>query len=171
MSSYSNALEKIGFKKLHSDAKLPTKNEGDIGWDFYCVKDDYFKDGYKIPEEEMSFHVSATKKLFALYPGERYIFSTGLAPILPKKLNLLLWDRSGLSVNKGIHRLAGVIDSSYTGEIKVCLYNSSDYTYIVAEGDKIVQGILQWEVPAEVEWVKELGETERGNKGFGSTGK
>ena len=82
----------------------------------------------------------------------------------------MLWSRSGLSCNYEIETGAGCIDSSYRGEVKVHLYNHSDLPYTVNKGDKITQMLI---VPVKLgTWqkVNELSETERGEKGFGSTG-
>ena len=83
--------------------------------------------------------------------------------------------RSGLNFGKGIICPTGTIDSGYTGSIKVKLYNmwSSDYGQpcIVNKGDKIAQLIIQPIADTELVQVDRLEETERGNNGFGSTGR
>ena len=89
-------------KKLSPDAMLPTKaNVSDAGIDIY------------------------TNESYTLAPGERHMFTTGIACAIPDGYVALLWDRSGLG-SKGIHRFAGVIDSGYRGEWKVILYNSTN---------------------------------------------
>lgn len=153
-------METIKFKKLHKAAQLPTKKDGDIGWDCYVVHDD---DG--------NWAYNGDAWVFNLQPRKGRIFKTGLQVELPHGLNLLLWDRSGLSAVKHVHRLAGVIDSTYRGEIMIALYNLSDKVVTITEGDRIAQGVLQWEVPAVMEWTEELNTTNRGGNGFGSTGK
>ena len=76
-----------------------------------------------------------------------------------------------MGAKKLIHRLAGVIDSSYRGEWLICLTNLGDEEQIISPGDKIVQAIIQKEVEIEPKWVEELDETERGEGRFASTGK
>ena len=80
--------------------------------------------------------------------------------------------RSGLSVKHSIDIGAGVVDSDYRGEVKVCFINNSDSDYQIAHGDRIAQGILERiERFSSIDVVDELVETTRGEGGFGSTGK
>lgn len=143
----------VGCELIHPDARLPTKTDGNIGWDFYVVEDE-------------AFNVNS----YQLRPGERKLFHTGVKMQLPAGVHMLLWDRSGLSAKSGVHRLAGVIDSSYRGEVRVCLVNLGDKTVQVRSGDRIIQGILQEEVPAMFVETDSVDETLRGDQGFGSTG-
>lgn len=158
-------------KKSHPDAITPTKAHcTDAGWDLYAVED--------TPVNVFS----------------PTIVKTGIHLDIPKGWCGLIWDRSGLG-SKGVHRLAGVIDSGYHGEIKICLcyldIEDADYhdvsfseaieRYIIAnshqcvhkvkKGDKIAQ-ILFHPVPM-VEMIEEDFEeaSERGSKGFGSSGR
>jgi dUTP pyrophosphatase len=83
----------------------------------------------------------------------------------------LVWPRSGLSVKRGIDVLAGVIDSGYRGEVRVCLYNTSHDWLEVKEGDRIAQILFQ-EVPQfQLQEVDILQNSDRGEGGFGSSGK
>lgn len=138
----------IKYKRLQNDAIAPHKEEGNIGWDFHTT----------IGQE------------VCLYPGERFLFPTGIALEIPAGYAMLLWDRSGLSSKEGLHRLAGVIDSIYRGEVFVCLTNLGLEPIIIKPGQKIVQGIVQEEIPAKMIEAEDLSETSRGTKGFGSTG-
>lgn len=96
---------------------------------------------------------------------------TGLHVELPKGCYGKLESKSGLNIKNSIICLGGVIDEGYTGSIVVKLYNLSEKDYWFSVGDKIAQMvILQYVVP-ELQVVDELEETERGNNGFGSTGK
>lgn len=82
-----------------------------------------------------------------------------------------LKSKSGLNVNHGIVS-EGVIDVGYTGSIRVKLYNHSDSDYTFTAGDKITQlVILPCIIPERLELVNKLEETERGDNGFGSTGR
>lgn len=134
-------------KKLVANAIVPTKdNRADAGIDIY------------------------TNEAYTLTPGEVHMFSTGIAVEFPPGYVALLWDRSGLG-SKGIHRLAGVIDSGYRGEWKVVLLNTTKKRFPIAKGDKIVQCILQKFEPTKIVEVKTLKESQRGAKGFGSSGR
>lgn len=103
-------------------------------------------------------------------PGERKLFSTGIKLAIPEGHVGLIWDRSGLAARNGIHVLAGVVDSSYRGEIGVVLKNLGDEIFKVEKNMKIAQMLIQPVVSAKLEEVEELDKTERGEKGFGSTG-
>jgi dUTP pyrophosphatase len=149
-------------KKLHPDAKLPTKAEGDIGWDLYCIEDDGFCHHYD------KLHGSGY--CYVLEPGESHLFHTGIATAIPKDYAALLWDRGSMGAVKEIHRFAGVIDSSYRGEWLVRLRNFDDHPHRIFPSDKIVQFIVQKEIRVTPCWVNELDDTERGEGRFGSTG-
>jgi F-type H+-transporting ATPase subunit alpha len=80
--------------------------------------------------------------------------------------------RSGLAVKSGINVLAGVIDSDYRGEIMVVLHNTDQHhSYHYAKGDRIAQLIIETCYHLDIEYVDSLEPTERGQDGFGSTGK
>lgn len=104
-----------------------------------------------------------------IYPNGRTLIGTGLYVSFPEGYMLKLQERSGLG-SKGIKLSGGVIDSNYRGEIKVALVNLSDEVFVVEHGDRIAQACLV-EVP-KIVWdeVDALEETERGDKGFNSTG-
>lgn len=133
---------------LNSNGKIPTKtNSNDAGFDLYSSIDTI------------------------IAPKQRKTVSTGIAIQMPDNFAGLIWPRSGLSVKQGIDVLAGVVDSGYRGEIMVCLYNTSDNSVIINTGDRIAQIIFQ-EVPRVIMEVHEsLGSSQRGDNGFGSSGK
>ena len=90
---------------------------------------------------------------------------------LPKHTAGLLVSKSGLNVAFGITS-TGLIDEGYTGEIVVKLYNHSDTSHYVARGDKVSQLVVIPVLYEDVEIVDDLdGGTERGDNGFGSTGR
>ena len=98
------------------------------------------------------------------------VIDTGVHVDLPIGTVGFLKSKSGLNVNHDITS-DGVIDVGYTGSIKVKLYNHGIIPYQVLRGDKITQlVVVECHFPA-VEIVEELDGTERGNKGFGSTGR
>ena len=96
---------------------------------------------------------------------------TGVHVELPQNTVGLLKSRSSLNIKHGIQSGEGVIDVGYTGSISVKLYNHSNRGYIVEKGDKISQLVILPILAPELELVDELGETERGTGGFGSTGR
>lgn len=98
------------------------------------------------------------------------VIDTGVHVDLPIGTVGFLKSKSGLNVNHDITS-DGVIDVGYTGSIKVKLYNHGITPYQVLRGDKITQlVVVECHFP-DVEIVEELDDTERGNKGFGSTGR
>ena len=98
------------------------------------------------------------------------IIDTGVHVAIPQGYVGFLKSKSGLNVKHGLTG-EGVIDADYTGSIVVKLYNNSWKRYKFKRGDKIIQlVILPVETP-ELQFVNELAETERGNNGFGSSGR
>jgi dUTP pyrophosphatase len=106
-------------------------------------------------------------------PGERASVPTGIAVEIPAGQAGLVLPRSGLAARHGIALVnaPGLIDPGYRGEIRVLLLNTDrDETFRVSAGDRIAQLVLvRIETPPVVE-VDELGESERGTGGFGSSG-
>lgn len=96
---------------------------------------------------------------------------TGVHVAIPDGMYGKLESKSGLNVRHGIVCLGGIIDSSYNGSIVVKLYNMTDEDYSFDRGDKIVQIIFQKMERPIFNVVDHLKETERGDKGFGSSGK
>ena len=108
-----------------------------------------------------------------LQPGERIAVDTGLYLELPQNTEAQIRPRSGLALKKGITVLnsPGTIDSDYRGEIKVILINLSNVAFEINSGDRIAQLVLG--LTEKISWqnIKQLKTTERGDGGFGSTGK
>jgi dUTP pyrophosphatase len=103
-------------------------------------------------------------------PNDSVVVDTGVHIELPPNTVGMLKSKSGLNVKHGITS-EGVIDVGYTGSIAVKLYNHSDKPYEVKAGDKISQLVIMPILTPSFELVDELEETERGNGGFGSTGR
>ena len=98
------------------------------------------------------------------------VFDTGVHVEIPVGYVGFLKSKRGLNVNRGITS-EGVIDAGYTGSIIVKLYNHTDEAYMVHRGDKISQLVILPILSDQLEAVDSLNETERGNNGFGSTGR
>lgn len=133
--------------KLDSHGIKPTRaHDTDAGLDLYCTTD-------------------------AIIPArESLIVKTGVHIQLPHNTVGLIKSKSGLNVKNGIVS-EGVIDEGYSGEIIVKLYNNSPYDYVVKRKDKIAQLLI---VPCfyfYVELVDHIESGERGENGFGSTGR
>jgi dUTP pyrophosphatase len=107
---------------------------------------------------------------FILAKGQVEAIPTGIKVAIPEGYVGLIWDKSGVSL-KGVHRLAGVIDSGYRGEVKVVMANLSDKTFAIEKGMKIAQMLVQPIAIVSVVEAEDLDDTSRGEGGFGSTGK
>lgn len=109
----------------------------------------------------------------SINPMERILVPTGLFIEIPGGFEAQIRPRSGLAVKQGITCLntPGTIDADYRGEIKIILINLSTEIQVINPGDRIAQMVIQ--KVEKVEWisVNELQETERGEGGFGHTGK
>lgn len=139
---------KIKFKKLDPGVEIAGyMHEFDAGFDLRSIEDK------------------------TLSPQERYLFKTGLALEIPKGYVGLVWDRSGLALKHGLTCLAGVVDAGYRGEIGVVLLNTSNEEFKVEKGDRIAQILFQPILQVELEEVDRLNETERGEGGFGGSGR
>jgi len=105
-------------------------------------------------------------------PGKSVVIPTGLALSIPKGYEVQIRPRSGLAAKKNISVLntPGTIDADYRGEIKVILVNLGKDSFEVENGLRIAQMVVCPVVQAQLEEINDLGETERGDGGFGSTG-
>ncbi|MEX0592994.1 MAG: dUTP diphosphatase [Nitriliruptoraceae bacterium] len=139
----------IAVVRRHPDARLPSyAHDGDAGLDLSSVAD------VDIP------------------PGGRVAVPTGLALAIPDGWVGLIHPRSGLARRQGltVANAPGTIDAGYRGEIEVLLVNLGDKTVTIGVGDRVAQLVVQRVGYATVVEVGELGETARGDGGFGSTG-
>ena len=158
---------KIFFKKNHDSARVPERsNSGDAGYDLFSTE------------------------FVKIAPLERVLVSTGICIEIPKEASCYgrVAPRSGLSIKKGLDVMAGVVDSSYRGEVKVVLINLNKPSILdpsdpmhaingdpnsvsVKPGDRIAQLIFEKITHFESwEEVSDISERSRGEGGFGSTG-
>lgn len=108
-----------------------------------------------------------------LQPLQRALIPTGLYIALPPGYEAQVRPRSGLAIKHGITVLnsPGTVDADYRGELRTILVNLSDQPFEIAPGERIAQMVIARHEQVEWEQVDELGATERGAGGFGSTGK
>lgn len=106
-------------------------------------------------------------------PGETVKIGTGIALEIPEEYFGAIFARSGISTKRGLRpaNCVGVIDSDYRGEIIVALHNDSTEAQTIFDGDRIAQLVIMPYLTTEFMMVADLGNTERGDGGFGSTGK
>lgn len=141
-------MDSLKIKKLSENAVIPTRNNPtDAGLDLYSV-------------DECS-----------LRPGERRLFKTNIAMEIPAGYYGRIADRSGNAYKKGLHVLAGVIDETYRGDVGVVLVNLGTQSVPFFVGDKIAQIIIEKYYTPEIQEVTDLSETDRGEKGYGSSDK
>lgn len=107
---------------------------------------------------------------FSVLPHSMRVIDTGVHIEIPEGFYGALRSKSGLMTKKRI-TTDGTIDAGYNGSIAVALFNHSEELAIFDEGDKVAQLVIQPCETPEVEIVDELTETERGEKGFGSSGR
>ena len=140
---------KIKIKKLHEDAVIPVKgSDYAAGYDLYAINDE------------------------VIYPHNTTKVSTGLAIEIPEGYFGGVFARSGLASKRVLdQQTVGVIDSDYRGEIIVLLHNDTDTYQLVNKGDRIAQLVIMPYLSVEFEEAENLNDTERGDGGFGSTGK
>lgn len=143
----------LKIKKLDPNARIPqVATSGSAGMDLYaCIEQN-----------------------ITLAPGQLRLIPTGIAIELPDNgCAAFLYARSGLGVKHGIclSNGVGVIDSDYRGEICVGLCNVSDKPYVIEPFERVAQMVIAPVFVPTVKEVAELGETDRGAGGFGSTGR
>lgn len=137
----------IEIKLLTHSATLPTRaNNGDAGYDLYSVEQTYLR------------------------PGERAMVKTGISVAIPLGYYGRVAPRSGLAVKHGIDVMAGVVDSTYRGEVCVVLINLGKDPIDIPSGTRIAQLIIEACYSAEWQVVDKLSDTARGSGGFGSSG-
>lgn len=108
-----------------------------------------------------------------LGPGERAAVGTGIALGLPPGYEAQVRPRSGLALTKGVTVLnaPGTVDADYRGEVKVLLVNLGSEPVVLKTGDRIAQVVIAQVIVGELEAVDDLDHTDRGDGGFGHTGR
>ncbi len=120
----------------------------------------------------MDLRANITESI-VLKPLQRCLVPTGLSIALPEGYEAQVRPRSGLALKKGITVLnsPGTIDADYRGEIGVILVNLSDTEFVIEDGERIAQMVVARYEQVEWEAVETLSETERGEGGFGHSGR
>ncbi|MCH8558789.1 MAG: dUTP diphosphatase [Balneolia bacterium] len=116
---------------------------------------------------------AAVEDSVVIKAGDRTLIPTGLSIALPVGYEAQIRPRSGLAIKKGITMLnsPGTIDADYRGEVKLIVINHGNEEVEIKRGDRVAQMVIAPVVQARIIEVEELSETERGDGGFGSTGK
>ena len=139
---------KLQVKRLSSDAKMPTRGtKGSSGLDVYTPID------------------------ILIEPRKDILVPLDLSFNIPFGWELVVHNKSGVSTKKKLSKGAELIDSDYTGNCHVHLFNNSDEIVTFNKGDKIAQLVMREVWMGDIEEVEEIiKDTDRGSNGFGSTG-
>ena len=140
----------ISIQKLHPDAILPQYGSADAAGADLCSIEE-----------------------ITIAPGETKLVHTGLAMAIPQGYGGFIFARSGLATKRGLApaNKVGVVDADYRGEVMVALYNQGSTEQTILKGERIAQMVFLPCPQATLELCDSLEETERGNGGFGSTGR
>ena len=149
----------IKFVKTHSDAKLPTKaHNGDNCFDLYAVEDTVIPGSkYGAVDEVNIGNAVVPVGITVGYISEGYGF--------------VLRPKSGLGFKAGLQPHLGEIDNGYRGDCGVKMYNFTDKDYTYKKGDKVAQIKIEKIYDTVIEWTDNAEEAQRGDAGFGSSGK
>lgn len=140
----------LNINLIHEDAKMPFRaNEGDAGLDVFSIEEKV------IPS------------------GETAIIRTGIQMALPKGTEAQIRPRSGLAAKHAVTVLnsPGTIDEGYRGEVKIILINHGKEDFVVEKEMRIAQMVIAPVLQVRLQQVRSLSDSERGEGGFGSSGK
>jgi dUTPase len=162
----------IKFSKIRNVKSPEFGTTGSAGIDFFVPEfDEDFIHEYM--KQNTNFYSRAPFRL-VLFKGTRVKIPSGIRVNLPEDVCLIAFNKSGVSFNKGLDKLSEVIDPDYQGEIYIVLQNSSEDIIEICPGEKIIQFVPLPKLCIKLKEM-DIGElytekTERGGKGFGSTG-
>lgn len=142
----------VKIKRLKQDAKIPTRGSAAAaGYDAYAC----------IPHTVI------------IPPWETVKIGTGIAVEIPEGYFMGVFARSGLATKRGLRpaNCVGIVDSDYRGEVIVAIHNDSDTEKEVDPDERIAQLVILPFLTWDINEVEELGDTDRGKGGFGSTGR
>ena len=161
-------MEKLSLETAESFVKkieIKFKNESDLEDPVY----------QHVEDSGFDFRANIDNTV-TLKPLERKLIPTGLSFEIHPEYELQVRPRSGLALKHGLTVLntPGTVDSNYRGEVKIILVNLSNEDYTIKRGDRIAQGVISYVLKSKwssLKKVNELSKTNRGEGGFGSTGK
>ena len=142
----------IKIKKLNNLAKMPSRGSSEAaGYDLYA----------------------AIKERVGIRPHETVKVGTGLSFELPEGTFAAIFARSGIATKRGLRpaNCVGICDSDYRGEYIVALHNDTEEPQFIEPGERIAQMILLPYIEMKFNEVDELSDTERGEGGFGDSGR
>lgn len=150
----------VKVKKTHPDAKLPVQEKGDVGWDLFAIESGVITAG-----TTGMIHTGLT------------LAETPIETDPYKRVLIKVEGRSGLALKKSVFPVGGIIDPYYRGEICALLYNGGKEDFWYEPGDRVAQIVLYpvhaRSLSSGTKFVESdvIHATDRGTKGFGSSGK
>ena len=152
--AYNLGKIKIGIKPCRDGVILPQVSAGNAGIDLRVLT----KNGEASVE---------------ILPNGTYIFNTGIKMDIPEGYYIEVVPRSSMGIKKHLRLMnsCAVLDSSWKGETLVAVHNFGDETVTVENNERLCQMILHAVLPVSIEQVSDVGSSERGEKGIGSTGR
>jgi dUTP pyrophosphatase len=141
---------RIRIKKLHPEAAMPHYAHG--------------------PQEDAGMDLRALEHV-VLSPGVAVGVPTGIAIELPPGCEAQVRPRSGMALKHSVTVNFGTIDPGYRGEIRVVMFNLGKADYVIEKGDRVAQLVVARYEPVEWEEGDDLGDSQRGSGGFGSSGR
>ena len=164
----------IKIRKISENATLPTKaHDTDACFDIYadCTHDVYYE--WAMNKELNLPEFVWRDKGVKIDPGKSVTIHTGFATEIPKGYFATVFCRSGMGIKRHLRlsNSVGIIDSDYRGEWMVALHNDGLEPQVINHGDRIAQFTILPVLDVNLEEVDELNDTDRGDGGFGSSGK
>ena len=142
----------VKFVKTHDDAQLPKANNSDIG------------------TGDSGYDLTAVENVLIPSNGSAVVPVGLTLAYIEKGFWFRIEPRSGLGFKHNLQPHLGVIDNGYRGDLGVKLYNFSSTPYTVNKGDRIAQFVVYPLIHPQCEWADDVVESDRGDKGFGSSG-
>ncbi len=142
----------VKFVKTHDDAQLPKANNSDIG------------------TGDSGYDLTAVENVLIPSNGSAVVPVGLTLAYIEKGFWFRIEPRSGLGFKHNLQPHLGVIDNGYRGDLGVKLYNFSSTSYTVNKGDRIAQFVVYPLIHPQCEWADDVVESDRGDKGFGSSG-
>ena len=163
----------LGVFLYRKEATFPTKGDEEAAcYDLYTALTER-EEIVQFGEDNKPIHTHVTHGQFTLHPKSRALIPTGIKFDIPKGYEVKCFSRSGYSFKQGVFlcNSVGVVDSSYTGEVFIPVYNSTTERVVIENAQRVIQfqlsKVLDYTLNPTTKYDKK---TERGEGGFGSTG-
>jgi dUTP pyrophosphatase len=166
--SVKKPIEKLQIIKTPKQKTSVVKNSSELVLEVKKMSKDISAPEY-ILDSDIGLDLKACETV-SLKPMEQKIIKTGIKMRIPDGYVGLIRDRAGIVSNMNVHTAAGTFDPAYRGEVSIVLINMGEEEVEMEEGMRIAQMIILPVARVKIKVVETLSETQRGEKGFGSTG-